>query len=198
MELKDRIIKIRKEKRLRIKDIHDRLLETFGKEALSCRTLLRSEQGSHEERDSTLYQLCVGLGVSLKELTEGLKKTEVADAYLVKFNKRKDHVIHNENVYADVLSSSSRKFYVYELTLKAKGRTKPEKDPSGEKTSPEKLLYVTKGKINCVIEGKAFFLRRNETLTFDSSHEHYIENKATKKSRCLVVQNPGRLPPQII
>ena len=189
MDPKERIVSIRKSKNLKIKDVHNKLVQVFGKKALSYRTLLRAEKGLHEERDSSLYQLCVGLGVSLKELTDGLKEKTIAEAYYIKFNKRKNRCVYNENVFSDILTSPERKFLAFELTLKSKGRTKPEKDI---KENYEKFIYITKGKVNCVIGDKTFTMQKGDSLSFNSSYEHYLENKASKKSRCLVVHNPGK------
>lgn len=188
-EPKDKLIALRKSKRLKIKDVHNKLIEVFGKKALSYRTLLRAEKGQHEERDSSLYQLCVGLGISLEELTKGLEEKVIADASAIKFNRRKDTCIYNERVFSEILTPQRRKTQIHEMTLKSKGKTKSEKD-SKDKDIHEKWIYVTKGKINCVIEDKTFELLRGDCISFDSTFEHYLENKAAKKSRCIIVHNP--------
>ena len=74
MRLHEKIKKLRKEKNLRIRDLHNKLKELFGAEALSYRTLLRIEKGDTVGRGSSLYQICLGLGLTLKELKEGTEE----------------------------------------------------------------------------------------------------------------------------
>lgn len=192
MEIKDRMIQIRKDKGLKLKDIQEKLLEVFGKkEALSYRTLLRAEKGEHEERDASIYQICIGLGVSLEEFTKGLV-VEVADAKYIKHNNRRNKSAYNENVFADILTPKTRKISAIELILSPKSKTGVLKD-TAEKGRFEKFIYGVKGRIDCVIEEKKFSLRKGDCLSFDSSFPHYFENKGSKKNRCLVIHNQSNL-----
>jgi transcriptional regulator with XRE-family HTH domain len=192
MEIKDRMIQIRKEKGLKLKDIQDKLISIFGKkEALSYRTLLRAEKGQHEERDSSIYQICIGLGVSLEEFTKGLV-VEVGDAKYIKHNNRRNKSIFNETAFADVLTPKTRKMSAIELILSPKGKTGILQD-IGEKGKFEKFVYGVKGRIDCIIEEKKFSLRKGDCLSFDSTFPHYFENRGTKKNRCLVIYNQGNV-----
>jgi len=78
MKLHEKITQLRKERGLKIKDLHDKLKEIFGDKALSYRTLLRIEKGYTDGRGSSLYQICLGLGILLKELRESFLALELA------------------------------------------------------------------------------------------------------------------------
>ena len=191
MKLCQKITKTREEKGLKIKDLHNKLQELFGDKALSYRTLLRIEKGDTDGRGSSLYQICLGLGITLKELREGTEE-EITVADAVKKTRREGKYTYNEKVYADILSGPKRRLLALELILEPGGQTKVEKDPTSE-IPCEKWIYVLKGNLTCIVKGVKFSLKKGDCISFDSTLTHSFENNSSAKTCCLVVQNPRHI-----
>ena len=191
MKLHQKITQLRKERGLKITDLHDKLKEIFGDKALSYRTLLRIEKGYTDGRGSSLYQICLGLGILLKELRE---KTEeeftIADYF--KKNKRQGKYVYSYGAQAEILTGAKTSFLALELTLEKDSKTSIEKDPEGEKKF-EKWLYVLRGSLRCVVKGVKFTLKKGDCISFDSSLPHFFENTSSGQTRCIVVQNPRHI-----
>lgn len=190
MRLHEKIAQIRREKNLKISDLHNRIKEIFGDKALSYRTLLRIEKGDTDGRGSSLHQICLGLGVTLKELREGTEE-EFSIADYLKKSKRQGRYIYSEGVYAEILTGAKRKFLALELVLDPGGRTQIEKDPeSGEF---EKWLYVLRGELTCIVKGVKFILKKGDSISFDSTLPHSFENTSSQQTHAIVVQNPRHI-----
>jgi len=190
MKLHQKITQLREEKNLKIKDLHHKLKEIFGGKALSYRTLLRIEKGYSDGRGSSLYQICLGLGVSLKELREGTEQEFTIADYLKK-GKREGKYIYNERAYAEILTGAKRKFLALELVLEPGAKTSIEKDP--ETGEYEKWIYVLKGKLSCTVKGVKFSLKREDSISFDSTLPHSFENTSSQQTRCILIQNPRHI-----
>ncbi|MFH1771799.1 MAG: XRE family transcriptional regulator [Candidatus Omnitrophota bacterium] len=191
MKLHQKIISIRKSKKLTIKDVHLKLIELFHDKALSYRTLLRIEKGETDGRATSLYQICLALGITFSELKKDIDEEDgILD--FVKRNRREGRYQYNNNAYADILSPAKRKFLALELTLNPQGKTGIEKDPQAE-PKHEKWVYVTKGKIFCIINDKKYTLDKGSSMTFDSSLAHSFENIARRQSQCIIVQIPPHI-----
>jgi len=191
MKLNEKIRKIRKEKGLTLLEFHQKLKEIFGEKALEYNSLARIEQGKTKPRISSLTQICIGLGVSLRELKEGLEEGfELVD--IVKKNKRIDKFTYNPQAYMEILSPLKRNFLCGELVLEPGAKTPTEQDPIEERKY-EKLVYCLKGEITCHITQKIYTLKRGDCLSFESSLPHYFENKTSKKTISLIIQNPRHI-----
>jgi quercetin dioxygenase-like cupin family protein len=192
MKLHEKIRKMRKEKKLSLIALEKRLIEIFGAKALRYNSLYRIEKGMREARVSSLSQLCVGLGISLKELKEG---TEEEKYYLVDLIKKRDKTaqyVYSERAYAQILTSEKQSFLGERLILDAGGKTNLQQDPL-ELGKFQKLVYCLKGKINCVVGQEKYLLRKDDTLCFESNIPHYFENTSIAKATCLIIQNPKHL-----
>ena len=130
MKLHQKIAKIRREKGLTIKALHHKLREIFKNKALSYRSLLRIEQGHTDARGSSLYQICLGLDLTMEELKKGTEgESDIAD--LVKRKTWRGRYFFNEKARAEILTGPKLRFLAVELTLEAGGKTNIEKDPEG-------------------------------------------------------------------
>jgi len=192
MKLHDKIRQIRKEKGLSLRDLEARLVEIFGDKALRYNSLYRIEKGLRDARVSSLSQLCIGLGISLKELKEG---TEEEKFFLVDHIKKRDKTaqyVYSEKAYAQILTKEKQPFLGVRLVLEAGGKTKLEQDPIGLGKF-EKWVYGLKGKITCVVGQDRYNLRKDEVLCFESNLPHSFENNATQKASCIIIQNPKHI-----
>lgn len=192
MKLHDKIRQVRKEKGLSLRDLETRLVEIFGKKALRYNTLYRIEKGLRDPRVSSLSQICIGLGISLKEVKEG---TEEEKFSLVDAIKKRDKVaqyVYSEKAHAQILTTEKQPFLGLRLILDPDGKTKLEQDPI-ELGKFEKWVYGLKGRITCVVGQERFEVRKDEALMFESNLPHYFENNTSKKTSCIIIQNPKHI-----
>jgi len=188
MELREKIKQIRQEKRLSREELYERLKDIFGDKAVKPNTIWRIETGLTSARASSLHQLCIGLGVSLKDLLGEIEpESRLVD--IVKKEKRIDQYIYNQKAQAEILTPAQRSFLVQELILLPGGATRTEEDPI-EKGKFEKWVYCLAGKLTCIVGTERHTLNKGDCLSFESNIPHYFQNNSSKKSRCLIVQNP--------
>lgn len=185
MKLHEKIRKMREDSGLTIQEIRDRCVNIFGAEkALSYRTIQRIERGSIS-KFSTILKICCALGVSLEEL---LKDTEMEQSLVIRKKERIDEYTYNEKVHASVVSSPSRSFLALELTLSPKGKTQIEQSPSD--SNYEKWIYVIEGELTCYVGNEDYLLKSKDSISFNSSIPHHLENNGKKTCLCTVLQNP--------
>lgn len=193
MKLHEKIRDIRKNiSKLSLKEFHQRLVDIFGDKALTYYSLCRLEKGYREAiRIKSLYQICTGLGISLKELKEGTEQEESRIVNIIRGSERPDNrYIYNEKAIAEIVSSRNIKFLAMELTLLPEGATKKEEDPI-DVNRFEKLVIVLQGEVVCYIGEEKHSIKKGDTLSFASNIPHYFENPSKKiKARCIIIQNP--------
>ena len=193
MKLYEKIRDIRQNKlKLTLRDFHKTLRDIFGKGALSYYSLCKVEKGHRQDiRLKSLYQICTGLGVSLRELKEGTDEEESKIVNIVRHSDRvNNRYYYSEKAIADILSSRNIKFLIMELLLKPGGITKTEEDPL-DMNRFEKAISVLQGEVLCHIGSEKHLLKKGDTLSFASNIPHHFENPSGKtKARCMIVQNP--------
>ena len=193
MKLYEKIRQIRKDVlKLSLKDFHAKLVNIFGDKALTYYSLCRLEKGYREDiRIKSLYQICTGLGISLKELKEGTEEEESKIVNIIRASDRPNNrYIYNEKATAEILSSRNIKFLTMELELLPGGHTKEEEDPV-DVNRFEKLVVLLQGEILCHIGGEKHLIKKGDTLTFASNIPHHFENPSKKlRARCIIIQNP--------
>ncbi|MBI4706917.1 MAG: cupin domain-containing protein [Candidatus Omnitrophica bacterium] len=194
MKLHDKIRQIRKEKGLSLTDLEQRLIEIYGNKALRYNSLYRIEKGLRDARVSSLSQICIGLGVSLKELkedTEEEKKLSLAN-FIKKYDQGVAQYVYSKNAYAQILTKEQQSFLGVRLILEPGGKTKLEQDPI-ELARYEKWVYGLKGKITCVVGQERFELKKDDVLCFESNIPHLFENNTLRKASCIIIQNPKHI-----
>lgn len=191
MELNQRIKELRQEKKISREDLFQRLQQIFGDEAIKPNTIWRIESGLTAARTSSLHQLCLGLGVSLRDLLISIEP-EFKMADLIKKDKRIDQYVYGPKARAEIISSPRRSFAVQELTLLPGGVTQTEEDPT-EVGKFEKLVYCITGSITCVVGTEKNILNKGDSLSFESNIPHHFENNSSRKARCIIVQNPRHI-----
>lgn len=188
MELHEKIKEIRREKGMSREELYERLVDIFGDKAVKPNTIWRIESGLTSARASSLHQLCIGLGVSLKELLGDIEpESKLVD--IVKKGKRVDQYVYNQKAQAEILTPAKITFLAEELTLLPGGQTRTEENPI-EIAKFQKWVYCLTGKITCVVGTERHTLNKGDCLSFESNIPHYFENNSSRKSHCLIVQNP--------
>ena len=192
MKLYEKIRNLRKNTlKISLKEFHNKLVDIFGDSALTYHSLCRIEKGHREAlRIKSLYQICTGLGVSLKELREGTEEEESKIVNIIrKADRSGNKYIYNEKSAAEVLNPSNMKFLATELTMLSGGATKREEDPVSDNRY-EKLIIMLMGKIVAYIGNERHTIAKGDTLAFASNIPHYFENPSKSKARCIIVQHP--------
>lgn len=194
MKLHEKIRNIRKNVlKISLKEFHKKLVDIFGDRALTYYSLCRLEKGRRDSiRLRSLYQISTGLGISLKELTEG---TDRETSKIVTIMRRKDRsnneYIYNAKASAEILSPRSMAFLAMELLLRPGGSTREEQDPKDDKIKYEKLLIMLQGEIFVYVGDEKHLIKKGDSLSFASSIVHHFENHSQNmKARCIVIQNP--------
>ncbi|MBI4706629.1 MAG: helix-turn-helix transcriptional regulator [Candidatus Omnitrophica bacterium] len=191
MQLNNRIKQIRKERQLSRRELYQRLFNVFGKDTIKPNSIWRIESGLTNPQASSLHQLCIGLDISLRELLQNvLQESKLVD--IVKSSKRLDQFAYNELAHAEVLSSSKMPFLAQELILLPGGKTNLEEDPI-EIGKFQKWIHCLRGELNCYIGTEKHTLKKGDSLSFESNLPHYFENNSSRKTRCIIVQNPKHI-----
>lgn len=192
MKLYEKIKDLRKNRlKVSLKDFHKRLVDIFGEKAITYYSLCRIEKGYREAlRLKSLYQICTGLGVTIKELKEGTEEEVSMLADIITRSERKDNkYIYNEKAYAEILSAKKLGFLALELYVEQGGKTNLEED-SPEVNNFEKLVIVMQGTLHAHIGTEVYILKKGDTLSFKSSIPHYFENNSKNKVKSIIIQNP--------
>lgn len=188
MELYEKIKEIRQVKKLSRDDLYKKLNAIFGAQTIKPNTIWRIESGLTSARASSLHQICIGLGVSLRDILAGITPaTTIVD--FIKKEKRLDQFVYNELARAETLSSATLPFLTQELTLLPAAVTNTEEDPI-EVGKFKKWVYALSGKVTCVVGTEKHDLNKGDCLSFESTLPHHFENNSAKKARCIIVQNP--------
>jgi len=193
MKLHEKIRHIRKNViKLNLKKFHGKLVDIFGDKAITYYSLCRIEKGHRDvARLKSLYQICTGLGVSLKELREGTEQEESKIVNIIrKADRPGNKYIYNERAAAVILSPKEIRFLSMELSIEPGGATKKEEDPV-DTNRYEKLIIMLQGKIIGHIGNEKHLIKKGDTLAFASNIPHYFENPSKNvRARCIIVQNP--------
>ena len=185
LKLYEKIKKTREDLGLTLQDVFNRGVEIFGKKkAMSYRTLQRIEDG-YMAKFSSALKICCALGIPLNKLIEN---TELEQRMVIRKKERLDEYTYNDKAYAHVISSPNRSFLSLELVLEPTGKTALEQSPDDKLY--EKWIYVTSGEVICNMGQERFNLKTGDSISFNSSLPHYLENVTPKKCVCIVVQNP--------
>lgn len=191
MELHEKIKQIRRKEKLTREQLYEKLRGIFGEEAIKPNTIWRIESGLTSARTSSIHQLCVALGISLRDLLESVQPvSRIVD--LIKKNKRIEQYIYDLKTKAEILTSPKRSFIVQELTLLPGGAIKTEEDPI-ELGKFEKWVYCLSGQFDCTVGTEKHTLNKGDCLSFESNIPHYFENNFSRKAHCIVVQNPRHI-----
>jgi len=191
MQLNERIRQIRKENRLSRRELYQKLFNIFGENTIQPNSIWRIESGLTNPQASSLHQLCIGLEVSLKDLLQNVtQESKLVD--IIKEKKRLDQFAYNDSAHAEILSSPKMPFLAQELILLPSGKTNLEEDPI-EVGKFQKWIYCLSGELNCYIGTEKHTLKKGDCLSFDSNLPHYFENNSSRKTRCIIVQNPKHI-----
>ncbi len=191
MKLGDKIRQIRKDaKKLKLKDLHEKLTVIFGNHAISYKSLVRIENNQLDGRLKSIHQIACGLDMEVKELLSGTERELTHEkallADIVRKKTRSGRFAYNDKASIEMLSSQNGSFIGMELVLEPGGMTKIEEDPE----NTEMLLIATKGKITANIHNEVHKIGVGDSIYFKSHLPHHFENLEKKPAKGIIIQNP--------
>ncbi len=191
MKLGDKIRQIRKDvKKIKLKDLHEKLTVIFGNHAISYKSLVRIEKNKLDGRLKSIHQIACGLDMEVKELLSGTERELTHEkallADIVRKKTRSGRFAYNDKASIEMLSSQNGSFIGMELVLEPGGMTKIEEDPE----NTEMLLIVTKGKITADIHNEVHKIVVGDSIYFKSHLPHHFENLERKPAKGIIIQNP--------
>lgn len=191
MEVRERIREIRQTEKLSREELYQRLRNIFGEKTIKPNSIWRIESGLTSARASSLHQICIGLGVSLKDLLSDIT-AESRIVNITRKGKAIDQFIYNQKARAEILSHPGLPFFAQGLFLLPGGITNTEEDPI-EIAKFQKWVYCLSAKFDCIIGTEKHTLNKGDSLSFDSNIPHHFENPYARKARGIVIQNPKHI-----
>jgi transcriptional regulator with XRE-family HTH domain len=183
MDIAGRIRSLRKEKNLTLRQLSQ-------KSNVALATLSRIETGRMIGTIESHKGIASALGKTLSQLYSDIEKTEKSIEHQ-SIKNRTDLFLHNKKASYYMLTTNilSKKMMPVILKVSPGGRTVPEQSAA----ETEKFIYVLKGRINIVINKSNHALKKGETLYFDASISHYIENIEKEDAQAICVITPPAL-----
>jgi transcriptional regulator with XRE-family HTH domain len=183
MDIAGRIRSLRKEKNLTLRQLSQ-------KSNVALATLSRIETGRMIGTIESHKGIASALGKTLSQLYSDIEKSEKSIEYQSVKN-RTDLFVHNEKASYHMLTTNilSKKMMPVILKVSPGGRTVTEQSQA----ETEKFIYVLKGQINVAINKTNHALKKGETLYFDASISHYIENIGKEDAQAICVITPPAL-----
>ena len=162
------------------------LRKLAGLSAISPSMLSQIESGKVDPSLSTLRKIAISLDIPLFFLVMDNsgpthKKTAVQDARTVIFP---DDGLEYQVIHSD----QSKKMGIHLGTLACGGRTSRELLPH----EGEECLIILKGKMEVVFEHETIFLETGESLYFDSSVPHKLQNSYDTACRFYLIISPPK------
>lgn len=190
MKINDKLKHILDTTGISVRNLYFKQKELFApKEHLSYNALTRIFYSESQPRFSTLVRISQLLEMPIIELIED---TEFENTFFLRRNKRFDSFMYNDKAHADIVTSPQCGFINMELHIEPNGKTRIEKSPSSNKHKQkhEKCVYVVSGRLKVHVGDEEYYLTQRDSLTFDSSQEHYFENNFKQRCIALITLSP--------
>jgi mannose-6-phosphate isomerase-like protein (cupin superfamily) len=177
---------------LTVEEMHKKIISVYGNDSISIWAIRNIERGRYKEsRLKSLEQICTGLGITMKELYEGVERDTVEVKPHIKRSKRPGRYAYNSKANYEIVTPSNLPYHIIELILEPGGKTLPRKEVSEVRAID--IVFVLQGKITCHVDGMpSCELKKGDSYTFDPHNSYVYENKSESKSVFTVFQDPKR------
>lgn len=173
----DKIRRLRKTKKLRIKDVAE-------KTGLSVSLLSQIERGKTSPSITTLRKIAMALDVSMVYFFEGGQSNDM----IVRKNERKYLARAGSNIRYQLLSPDlNRKIELVLIELDP-GPNEPENLFYSH--DGEECIYVSSGRLNFELDGVSHILEEGDTIYFHASKPHRIANAWDKPTVIICAVTP--------
>ncbi len=189
MTINEKIRILRKEAKMSLREVHEKIVDLFKDNALSYFTLSNIERGRYKTvRFSSLEQITSALDITAPELFRDVERNTLKVNPHIKRNKRTGKFSYPDGSFFEVITPTDLDFWMIEHTLMPASSSTPEKTVT-DLVSIE-VVYVVQGRLLCHVEDKTYELAKGDTLSFDNTVIHHYENPFDKKTVFTILQNP--------
>ncbi|MFA6636855.1 MAG: XRE family transcriptional regulator [Candidatus Omnitrophota bacterium] len=177
MKIGEKIRAYRKEKRMTLEELSQ-------KSKVALATLSRMETGKMPGTLKAHTNICRSLGISIAELYREMEDS-AKTVEAVADEKKPERLEGSGKVKFGLLVARTAGKKMLPLTIKISsgGKTQPERN----RTGTEKFLFSLKGSVVVFVSGKSYPIKKGDSLYFDSSLEHYIENSSAAEAEVLSI-----------
>jgi len=182
-ELGTRIREIRKEKGVT-------LIELAAKTGVAQATLSRIETGTMTGTVESHEKIAEALGVGLTDIYARVDRRLSGIAHMGQDKVRK--VTHQaKGVQIELLTQEGSKKKILPLLITLAANTKV--GPESLERGVEKFFFVLEGEVRALVDQQEFSLKTGETLYFDASLPHTLENQHSKTARIVCAVSPAKI-----
>ena len=180
MKLGERLRILRKTRKMTLQELSK-------KSGVQVASLSRMENNAMTGTLRSHVNICEALGISLVDFYR-----EAEDAHkvvsLIKPSVEPESFTHSGKFTVEMLTTkvSGKRMLPVLVRIQKGGKTQEEKSSPGT----EKFIYVLEGRLRLKI-GKEFYdLRKGDSIYFDASLSHYIQNPGKAIARALSLVSP--------
>jgi transcriptional regulator with XRE-family HTH domain len=172
MKIGTKIRSYRKEKGLTLEELSE-------KSGVALATLSRMETGKMPGTVKSHSSICKALGISIADLYREIEDSS-KNIEIVSDEKKPEHLEGSGKVRFELLvaKTSGKKMLPMIVRIAPGSATHPERNKPGT----EKFLYSLKGNTEVNISGKAYPLRKGDSLYFESSLKHFLKNTSNSEA----------------
>jgi transcriptional regulator with XRE-family HTH domain len=183
MDISKKIRSLRKEKKLTLRELS-------RQSGVALATLSRIETGRMIGTIESHKSIAAVFGKALSQLYSDIEKDEKPIEHQ-SIKNRTDLFLHNDKASYYMLTNNilSKKMMPVMLKISSGGKTTPEQS----RIETEKFIYVLKGEINLSIGTENHTLKKGETLYFNGSASHSLENTGKDEAQAICVTTPPAL-----
>ena len=166
------------------------LVQLSEKSGVQVATLSRIENEKMTGRLESHIAIAAALGVDVTQLYSGLVESE-NHVHLKKGKDQKDIFIHSDKASYEILTTNvlKKRMMPALVRIEAAGTTQMEENTLGT----EKFLYCLEGTIEVYIGKDTYTLSKGNSLYFDASLPHWLENKGKSVVKLISVVTPSTL-----
>ncbi len=183
MKIGKQIRILRKEKGITLDELSER-------SCVALATLSRMENSKMTGTLDSHNRICKALGASLVDLYRELED-ESKTIESVPRTKRTEHFVHATKATYELLVTKTLDKKIMPLMIKIKGggATQPEENKPGV----EKFIYLMTGSLNVKVGDQSYDMKRGDSLYFDASLPHVLENKTKAELEAICIVSPPAL-----
>ncbi|MBI4398601.1 MAG: helix-turn-helix transcriptional regulator [Candidatus Omnitrophica bacterium] len=163
------------------------LIEFSNLTGVAQATLSRVETGDMPGTIECHHRIANALGISLSELYEGIDHRNSV-THVKKVEPSPPSAFQADKVRMELRTSKALKKKLLPVVISIKGHSEMEEERADR--SVEKFLYVLEGEVIVNLNKQEIPLKQDESVYFDGSFSHRIENKLSKVARVLSITSP--------
>jgi transcriptional regulator with XRE-family HTH domain len=182
MNIGEKIRSHRKEKRMTLQELS-------RKSGVALATLSRMETGKMSGTLRSHTNICKSLGISIAELYREIEDSS-KNVETITDEKKPERMESSGKIRYELLiaRTNDKKMLPVIIKLTPGSKTQYERNQTG----CEKFLYALRGAAEVDISGKSYGLKKGDSLYFDSSLKHRLENRTSSPAEIMSVTSSAQ------